>query len=66
MVQTWGRVWVVCGVGWVRAGERVARESDVFFGYGGASGSGLGEGVSAGLCVGASGGNRVSNTANAR
>ena len=35
------RVW-----GWMGQGrERVARESDAFFGYGGASGSGLGEGV---------------------
>ena len=28
-----GTTWVVCGVGWVRAGERMAREGDVFFGY---------------------------------
>ena len=25
-----GTRWVVCGVGWVRAGEWVARESDAF------------------------------------
>ena len=29
-----GTAWVVCGVGWVRAGEWVARESDVFSGTG--------------------------------
>ena len=27
-----GTTWVMCGVGWVRAGERVAREGDAFFG----------------------------------
>ena len=58
--------WDVCGIGWGSAGERVAQESDVFFGCGGASGSGVGEVVSAGVCVGASGGHWLSNMANAR
>ena len=43
-----GRVW-----GWMRQGwERVARQGDTFFGYGGASGSGLGEGVRPGCALG--------------
>ena len=42
----------MCGVGWVRAGERVARESDGFFGYGGASGLGVSEVVRPGCALG--------------
>ena len=46
-----GRVW-----GWMGQGrERVAREGDVFFGYVGANGSGVSEGVRSGCALGRSG-----------
>ena len=57
-----GRAW-----GWMGQGrERVARESDAFFGVWGSEWVGCGGGCAAGVCVGASGGHLLSNMANAR
>ena len=54
MGQEWGLVWRAWG--WMGRGrERVARESDVIFGYWGANGVGCGQGDAAGGCVGACG-----------
>ena len=54
MAQTWG--WAGRGWCWMGHGrERVARESDAFFGYGGANRSGLAEVVRPGCALGRQG-----------
>ena len=64
MTHTWG--WIGRAWGWMGQGrERVARESDGFFGVPGANVVGYGRGGADGVWVGASGGHFLTKLENA-